>query len=74
MQGRPMEPKLPYPLPSGPQILESTPNDEEGLFATADLPAVYRYLRGGKSLRLPPHWQDVLPHEIEASVPFLEKS
>ncbi|CAL1147475.1 unnamed protein product [Cladocopium goreaui] len=64
IQGRPMEPLIPSPCPLGPQILSSTPEDVEGLFATADLGSVYRYLRGGKGLQLPPHWRPYMPCEV----------
>ena len=64
IQGRPMEPLIPSPCPLGPEILSSTPEDVEGLFATADLSSVYRYLRGGKGLQLPPHWRPYMPHEV----------
>ena len=58
-----MEPLGPSPCPTGPEILASTPEDVDGLFQTADLSAVYNYLRGGKGLELPPHWHLAMPHE-----------
>ena len=62
IDGRPMEPMIPSPSPTGPEILMSTPEDEEGLFASADLGSVYKYLRGGKGLALPDHWREYMPH------------
>lgn len=74
ISSRPHEPFFGDGLPSGPQILLSTAHDEEGLFATADLNAVYKYLRGGSGLRLPRHWHDYMPHELASPVPFLERN
>ena len=61
-------------MPTGPQILEATPSDQQGLFATADLGSVYLYLRGGKNLKLPDHWKPYMPHSVPSSVPFLERA
>ena len=73
ISSRPHEPFFGDDLPSGPQILLSTPHDEEGLFATANLRGVYSYLRGGAGLRLPPHWREYMPHELPFPVPFLDR-
>lgn len=73
VSSRPFDPLPPMRLPTGPEILDATPNDQQGLFATADLPAVYTYLRRGKGLKLPPHWQPYMPHELPETIPFLEQ-
>ena len=73
VSSRPFDPLSPMTLPTGPEILDATPNDQQGLFATADLPAVYKYLRRGKGLKLPPHWQPYMPHELPETIPFLEQ-
>lgn len=53
---------IPHILPSGPEILASALDDDEGLFAFADLGSAYTYLRSGKGLKLPEHWREHLPH------------
>ena len=51
---------IPLTLPSGPEIVRSA-GDAQGLFDTADLKSVFHYLRCGKGLNLPKHWQEVIP-------------
>ncbi len=50
----------PSPTPAGVDTLMATPPDD-GLFRSADLLAVFRYLRGGKRLNLPKHWKEIIP-------------
>ena len=56
------EMKIPMNLPIGPEIFaRHTFDDEhEALFATANLPSVVEYLRGGTGLKLPKQWKDLL--------------
>lgn len=70
---RPMEPVISHDLPSGPEILDSMPDDDGSLFSTADLSSCYRYLRCGKGLKLPQHWRRFMPLEVPLTVPFLER-
>ena len=64
---------VPFPVPAGPQTLQATMEDEEGLFGFGQLKAAYEYLRGAKALNLPRHWKDSgeLPHILEERVPFV---
>ena len=61
----PSGPCLPIVFPSGPEILASALDDDEGLFAFADMGSAYTYLRSGKGLKLPEHWYEHLPHLIQ---------
>ena len=51
----------PMDLPLGHHTVLSMPDDDNGLFAAADLRSVFHYLRCGKGLNVPRHWQDVVP-------------
>lgn len=67
---------VPSPLPSGPQILGSMPDDDGGLFGFARLEEAFDYIRRGKGLELPAHWRDnnLIPLSLPARIPFVQRS
>ena len=55
-------PGLPETLPYGPDMMRDAVDVEsEETFKNADLDSVYRYLRGGKRLKIPPAWRLLVP-------------
>ena len=50
----------PSPVPPGVETVDATPLDQ-GLFSTANLMDVVKYLRYGKNLNLPDHWKAIIP-------------
>ncbi|CAE7268923.1 unnamed protein product [Symbiodinium sp. CCMP2592] len=57
-------PQEPENIPSGPEQLSVLMTGEDDNFQFADLPDVYRYLRGGRKLRLPEMWRAVIPASL----------
>ena len=50
----------PEPVPPGVDTVNATPLDQ-GLFSTANLMEVVKYLRYGKNLKLPDYWKAIIP-------------
>ena len=45
------------------ELIEASEGSEE--FTFAELPAVFKYLRGGKSLSIPSDWREMVPNSLD---------
>ena len=62
-------PNLTGPVPSACTSVSAAPWDfgNANEFQSADLPCVFRYLRGGKSLHIPEAWKSVVPPSLHGA-------
>ena len=61
------KPTFPEPLPSAVDSFGTMEYGKDAeLWAFADLQSVFRYLRGGKHLRIPAEWRDLIPRSFPA--------
>ena len=50
---------LPVGYPTGPQTMQTTPDTSD--FSQARLAECFKYIRGAKTLNLPPAWKEIIP-------------